>query len=154
MRVALVLAVLIAASSATAITPTIPAAEVRERSAALARAQSARDVNAALAFWTPTAVVHFEGTPALRGRAEIAKMYGPLFETLVTFWLEPHEVRVAESGELAYEIGTSHLMRRETGPQKIGIAQTTSKYLAIWTLGKDRVWRIDALSLTGNPATP
>lgn len=152
MRAALALAVLIAASSSSATTPMLPAAEVRERSAGLARAQSARDVNAALTFWSATAVVHIEGMPALRGRAEIAKMYEPQFETLVSFWTEPHEVRVAESGELAYEIGTSHLTRRESGLQKIGIKQSSAKYLAIWTRGKDGLWRIDALSLTANPA--
>ncbi len=149
MRAALALAVFLAAACASAATD--PAADIRERSAALSRAESARNVEAALAFWTSSAVVQMEGAPALRGRAAIEQMYRHFFEPLVSFWSETHEVRVAASGELAYELGTSHLTTRESGLQKIGLKQSTTKYLAIWTRGKDGVWRLDALSLTRNP---
>ena len=120
--------------------------DVRAQSSALARA--AGNVEASVAFFTPSAVVHVEGAPALRGRAEIAELYRALFPTLVSSWNETHEVRV--SGDLAYEIGTQHRTVQQTELQKLGIKQTTSKYLAIWTRGKDGVWRIDALSITRN----
>ncbi len=128
-----------------------PADDIRARSAAIARAESAGDVAAALQIWTGTAVIHVEGAPALRGRTEIEQRYRMLFPSTVAFWSEPHEIRVAESGELAYELGTNHLTTRENDPLKIGIKQSTTKYLAIWTRGKDGQWRIDALSITNNP---
>lgn len=123
-------------------------AAVRAQSSALARA--AGNVEQSVAFFTPVAVVHLEGSDALRGRAEIGEMYRALFPPLVSFWNDIHEVRV--SGELAYEIGTSHLITRDDELRTMGLKQWTRKYLAIWTRGKDGVWRIDALSITRNPS--
>jgi ketosteroid isomerase-like protein len=123
--------------------------EVRARSAALARASG--NVEQSLAFFTSTAAMHVEGAPSLRGHAEIGEWYRAFFTTLVSFWNETHEVRVAESGELAYEIGTSRITAQELELQKLGIKQSASRYLAIWTRGKDGEWRIDVISITNNP---
>jgi uncharacterized protein (TIGR02246 family) len=145
----LAIAALLLLTSCATVSTIDPANEVRAQSAALARA--AGNVEQSLAFFTSTAVMHVEGAPALRGHAEIAEHYRVLFPTLVTFWNDVHEVRVAGSGELAYEIGVHHLTVQQTELQKLGIKESTSRYLAIWTRGKDRVWRIDALSITRNP---
>lgn len=147
MRIALAAVLLLSAwSSAAATDRTV---EVRMQSSALARA--AGNVDESLKFYTPTAVIQMEGVPALRGRAEVAAMYRVLFPTLVMFWNEIHEVRVAESGDLAYEIGTNFLTTRDDELLTMGIKQSTTKYLAVWIRSKDGQWRIDALSITRNP---
>ncbi len=146
MRVALAAFLLLLASCATV---SNQEADVRARSSALARA--AGNVEESVAFFTTTAVVHVDGAPALRGPAEIAELFRLFFANRVSSYSETREVRVAGSGELAYEIGVAHLIARETELQKLGIKQSANKYLAIWTRGKDGVWRIDALSITSDP---
>ncbi|HYO75425.1 MAG TPA: DUF4440 domain-containing protein [Thermoanaerobaculia bacterium] len=150
LAVLILFTVLLGACSSTAAPP--PSGnddDLRARSAAVSVATGAQNIDALLELWTPTAVVQLEGTPSLRGRAEIARMYRELFPTLVSFWSETLELRT--SGDLAYEIGTQHLTTRDTDFKTLGIKESTRKYLAVWTRGRDGVWRVDAVSMTRNP---
>lgn len=144
---ALAVLVLLLTACRTAATPA--AEPVRARSAALSVATGAQNIDALLELWTSTAVVQLEGSPSLRGRAEISRMYRELFPTLVSFWSETLELRT--SGDLAYELGTQHLTTRDTAFKTLGIKESTRKYLAVWIRGSDGVWRVDALSITRNP---
>jgi ketosteroid isomerase-like protein len=143
------LAVLVLFTACSIATSAAAADDVRARSAALSVATGAQNLEALLELWTPTAVVHLEGAPSLRGRTEIARKYRDLFPTLVAFWSETLELRT--SGDLAYEIGTQHLTTRDTDFKTLGIKESTRKYLAVWVRSSDGVWRVDALSITRDP---
>jgi ketosteroid isomerase-like protein len=60
------------------------------------------------------------------------------------------DVKVAASGDLAYETGVNHFVFHRNGDRVPG----TGKYLAVWRRPDGGQWRIAALAVTNNPPQP
>ena len=118
--------------------------ELRERSAQLVAAEAAKDFEKALSFWTPDAVVHMEGGPAMKGPAAIGEVYRQFFAAVRSFTAEIESVSISSSGDMAYETGMNYVTV-ETPEGKT--ASTTNKYLAVWKK-KDGQWYAAAVALT------
>jgi len=119
---------------------------LRARSQAVAAAEAARDVEAAVAFYAEDAVVHLEGAPQIEGQEAIGEMYRQWFSGLKEFSGTTSHLALSHSGDLAYEYGINHMVT--AGPE--GDLPGVGKYLVVWKK-VDGEWRIAALSVTTDP---
>jgi uncharacterized protein (TIGR02246 family) len=129
--------------------PAAAASEIRTRSQELVAAETRKDVETAMRYWGDSAVVHVEGAPAARGHSAIRKVYGEFFSAPMTFDSSSiGEIRVARSGELAYETGVNHFTYI-AGKKK---TPATGKYLVIWGRRADGSWVVESLAATNDKA--
>lgn len=136
-------------AGAPAVDPAAAAAQIRTRSEELVAAETRKDVETAMRYWGDSAVVHMEGAPAVRGHAGIRKVYGEFFGAPMTFdSARIGEIRVAASGDLAYETGVNHFTMI-AGKKK---TPTTGKYLAVWGRRPDGTWVVESLAVTNDKA--
>jgi uncharacterized protein (TIGR02246 family) len=156
MRVPIAIAISFAAMSAScAAAPQVDAeaeaSAVRARSEAVVRAESAMDAEAAAAFFAEDAIVQPAGSPQLLGRAAILDDYRQFFSggTLKEFSGTTSGLRVAASGDLAYEYGVNRLIL--AGPD--GDLLDNGKYLTVWKK-IDGEWYVAALSFTSDTPAP
>lgn len=122
---------------------------VREASEALVRAETARDVEAAIAFWAEDAIVQPVNAPLLIGKAAIRKFYEDFFATvpLLDFTGTTTRMDVAQSGEMAWEHGVNRFTLQ--GPE--GPITDVGKYLAVWRRDSDG-WKVVALAFSSDAA--
>ncbi len=88
-----------------------------------------RDMEASLSYLAPDAVVQAEGTPALVGTTAHRALYEEVFKIPFTdLVIEPRTVVVAESADLAYDIGSYRMVIE--GPE--GRTEIPQKSIIIW----------------------
>ena len=130
-----------------------PEEAVRSRSEALVAAESAQDVEGALAFYAEDSVVQAPGAPQVQGRAAIGDLYRNFggFEggQLKEFSSTRSYLQVSAAGDIAYEYGVNRMVL--AGPD--GELLDMGKYLAVWKkLGGD--WYVAAISFTSDAPAP
>ncbi len=121
--------------------------EIRARSIAFAAAESAKELEASLAFWLPDGEMHNEGVPPIIGHAALRTMYEQFFPALESLEAKSSRIVVQGCGELAYQTATLYL----TFKSRSGPVRSTAKSLLVWKLGPGGKWQIAAGSMTGNP---
>jgi len=122
-------------------------AALEARSAALVAAESAKDRDAALAFWAEDAVMHFAGGPAMVGRDALGGVYDQFFAQVRQFSAEGTRVVMAASGDLAYEIGINRAIVIGQQSDLVDVG----KYLSVWQK-IDGEWYVVAVSATSDAA--
>jgi ketosteroid isomerase-like protein len=118
-------------------------AAVEARSAGLAQAEAAKDVDAAINFWADDAIVQTAGAPATVGVDAVRKGYTEMFGALESFKSTPTAVNVAASGDVAWEHGVNDLVFSTPN----GNVPDRGKYLVIWKKMNGE-WYVAALSFT------
>ena len=126
-------------------------AAVRARSEAAVAAEVRQDTEAVMAFWASDAIVQGVGMPQLQGLEQIREMFGGFLGTgaVKEFGSTTTHLRVAASGDLAYEYGTSRMVI--TGPD--GDLVDLGKFITIWE-NRGGEWYITAMSFSSDAASP
>src|SRR4051812_37759863 len=102
---------------------------IRELDAQWVAAVARKDVAAVALFYAPDGRVMPSNAPTARGRAAIAEFWkGLLAMPGISFTFEPRVIKVADSGDLAYDIGVYSLSY--DGPR--GRVRDEGKYLVVW----------------------
>jgi uncharacterized protein (TIGR02246 family) len=92
-------------------------------------AVSEKDAAAVAEFYAPDARIMPANAPAVRGRAAIAEFWKGLLELPgLDFRFEPQVIKVAEAGDVAYDIGTYSLSHGAAQAR----VQDRGKYLVVW----------------------
>ncbi len=92
-------------------------------------AVSAKDAATIAEFYAPDARIMPANAPAVRGRAAIVEFWKRFLELPgVDLRFEPQVIKVAEAGDLAYDIGTYSL---SYGAAQARV-QDRGKYLVVW----------------------
>ena len=110
--------------------------------------EARRDMEASLSFMTPDVIIHTEGSPAIVGLDAARTLYEEFFKIpFVDLEFLPRSIEIAESGELAYDVGPfNFVFEGDDIPEK-----TPAKSLLIWKK-VDGQWKNVALSFTGSAA--
>ena len=136
-------------AGAPAVDPAAATAQIRTRSQELVVAERQKDVETAMRYWGDSAVLHMEGAPAVSGREAIKKAYADFFGAPMTFdSARIGAIRVASSGDLAYETGVNHFTMID-GKKK---TPATGKYLAVWGRRSDGTWVVESIAVTNDKA--
>lgn len=105
------------------------AEKIRERSRQWLAADSARDVEGAVAMYAEDAVEFASNTPAVFGKEAIRAWYQSwLPDTTASLTFATTGVEVSASGDLAYEQGTYRFVTN--GPK--GRSEDVGKYATVW----------------------
>ncbi len=121
---------------------------VRDAAAAVAGAESARDLERVLSYYTDDAVAQAAGAAALVGKPALRRHYQALFaSSFVELVASTTDVEVAASGDLAWEQGINRLTRRGASGPELEVG----KYLAVWRK-EAGAWKIAAIAVTADGA--
>ncbi len=128
--------IVVSAALVVAACATIPRVDLQAESAAIRKldrewlaAFTAKDIDAAMSYFAPTAVLMPANSPAIIGQGPIREWFALwLPDPNVSTSFSPAVVEVAESGDLAYDRGTFHSVV-ETAEGRV---EVTGKYLIIW----------------------
>ena len=105
------------------------AEKIRERRRQWLAADSARDIEGALAMYADDAVEFASNTPAVSGKEAIRTWYQSwLPDTTTSLTFATVRVEVSASGDLAYELGTYRFTTN--GPK--GRTEDVGKYATVW----------------------
>lgn len=126
-------------------------AAVKERSRAVVAAEAAKDIETTMTFWLENGVVTLETGVQVKGKDDIRELLLGLFAAFKTFEATTTHVKVAPSGDVAYEYGTNRIVY----PGNPDDIVETGKYVIIWRKVDD-VWMMAAISLEDDKpsATP
>lgn len=125
-------------------------AAVAARSQGVSAAEAAKDAEQAISFWAEDAIVQPAGAPQIQGRAAILDFYGQFMtDELKEFASTSTQAIVAESGDLAWEQGTTRFVLAAPGGDVVDVG----KYLAVWRK-IDNEWYIAALSFSSDALPP
>jgi uncharacterized protein (TIGR02246 family) len=103
------------------------------------------DAAAVAAMYTPDGAVLPPGAPRADGREAIERFWrGAIDAGVGDITLRPEEV--AESGDLAYEVGSATLRSRASGAPPVSV-----KYVVVWRRGQDGAWRLHRDIRNPNP---
>ncbi len=124
---------------------------LRARSEGVVAAESAMNVEEALAFWAEEAIVQGAGMPQIQGKEAIGDLYRQFFEggQLKEFSGTTSYLEVSAAGDLGYEYGVNRFVLE--GPE--GDLLDRGKYLAVWKK-IDGQWFVVALSFTSDTPEP
>jgi ketosteroid isomerase-like protein len=101
-------------------------------------AETAKNIDAIVAFYAADAVEMADNTPLIRGRDAIRQWYETwLTPAGVSMTFASDTVVVAASGDLAYDVGTYHF--RTVG--RTGNVDDVGKYLTVWKK-VDGEWKV------------
>ena len=140
----LVLCVSAALWSGTALAETALEA-VRAADQKFEQAFNRGDAAAVAAMYTPDGAVLPPGAARADGREAIERFWrGAIDAGVGDITLRPEEV--AESGDLAYEVGSATLKPRASGAPPVSV-----KYVVVWRRGQDGVWRLHRDIWNPNP---
>lgn len=144
------LMVLLASCATVAVNPATEEAAIRARSAELNRLATAKDLDGAVAFYTPGATVMMPNAPVATGPAAVRQVWR---ETLAlpnaSINWRPTTVTVAASGDIATEVGTYAL--GFDGPQ--GRVNDSGTYTTIWQK-VDGQWLVTSDMVTSSQPLP
>lgn len=124
---------------------TLPEAErVRKANQAWVQAERAHDLDGIMPYIAENAVFHPPGAKAVRGREAVREFYKELLRLPFSeFDATPDEILVADSGDLAMDIGFFHLVFETEGRQ----VRRPGKYLLVWQKARGE-WKCIAASFT------
>jgi len=127
---AFALAASIGCTNAPRVDTTAEATAVRQRYADWVAAEKRRDLEAAMSFLAPDAVIQAEGAPAVKGIEGARSIWKGIFEIPYTDMVdvEPRTVVVSQSGDLAYDAGSFKIIL--AGPN--GPTEERGKSLVVW----------------------
>jgi len=108
--------------------------------------ETRRDMEASLSFMSSDVVIHTEGAPAIVGLEAARSLYEEFFKIpFIELEFLPREISIAESGELAYDVGPfNFVFDSDDGPLR-----TAAKSILIWKK-IDEEWTCVALAFTGS----
>ena len=119
---------------------------IRDSDRALLRAETARDLEAAMKYIAGGAVFQPPESPAVVGTTAIRAFYGEWFKIPYRAIVgDSNTVHISSAGDLAYLLGNSH-MELETSE---GVNRVHGKYITIWRRIDER-WLCVAVSWSGN----
>ena len=108
--------------------------------------ETRRDMEASLAFMSSDVVIHTEGAPAIVGLEAARSLYEEFFKIpFVELEFLPRDINIAESSEVAYDIGPFNFVFDGDDGQ----FRTPAKSLLIWNK-TDGEWMCVALAFTGS----
>jgi len=124
---------------------------VRQRFADWVAAEKRRDLDLSMSFLAPDAVIHGEGTPAIRGIEAARGVWKAFFDIPFTDIVstEPRTVVVSSSGDLAYDAGSWRLI--VSG--KDGPTEQRGKSAIAWQK-RDGQWKAVGLSFSMDSSQP
>lgn len=125
--------------------------EVRAASESLINAESAKDIDAATAFYAADAIVQPPNAPLVQGTEAVRALYDQYFnETSVSeIGSTTTAVTVAPSGDMAWEYGVNRVvLDLPDGPYT-----DMGKYLAVWAK-QDGSWKVVALAFSSDAPPP
>ncbi len=124
--------------------------QIRESAAGVAGAESARDLERVLSYYTDDVVAQAEGATATVGKPALRRHYQALFgSSFLELAASTTDVEVAASGDLAWEQGVKRLTRRGgSGP-----VLEVGKYLAVWRKAAGE-WKIAAIAVSTDAPGP
>lgn len=113
---------------------------IRDLDNQMLAAAAAKDAAAVAAFFAPDGRSMLDNAPAAVGTAAIAEAWGAMLQAPgATLTWTPTLIRVANAGDLAYDLGTYTFSF--DGPD--GRVTDTGKYVTVWTK-VDGQWKIAA----------
>lgn len=126
-------------------------AALRARSEGVMAAESAMDINAALAFYAEDAVVLPSGAPLIRGKEGVRGMYDQYFGSgmIKSFSATITHLEVAPSGDIGYEYGVNRMVLNMPDGEMLDVG----KYLAVWRK-VDGQWYASVLSFNSDTPAP
>ena len=104
-----------------------------------AAAAKSRDVEKTVSYWADDAILISAGEPVFKGKAAIREMVAGAFQSpgFNITW-EPLEVKVSESGDMAYILEDSQM----SYPDSVGNTVTIrNKAVTIWLRQADGSWK-------------
>ena len=115
------------------------AARIRAMDASWLTAVARRDVDGMMAIYAPDAQELLPDTPPVVGRDSIRAFYQRLMEQFPRFahHFEPHEILVAQSGDLAVTRGSYRFTPDTLHPAEV----QRGKYVSVWRQ-RDGEWRL------------
>ena len=123
---------------------------VRARSVGLVAAESAMDIEASLAFWTPDGIAMLTGVPLVQGTDNLRILYGQFFnETVKSFGSTTTHTEISQSGDMAWEYGVNRLVTSSPDGDLLDL----QKYIATWRK-IDGEWFVAAVSVTSDAPAP
>ena len=124
---------------------------VRQRFADWVAAEKRRDLELSMSFLAPDAVIHGEGTPAIKGIEAARGVWKAFFDIPFTDIVntEPRTVVVSSSGDLAYDAGSWKLIV----PGKDGPTEQRGKSAIVWQK-RDGQWKAVGLSFSMDSSQP
>ncbi|MDE3244930.1 MAG: DUF4440 domain-containing protein [Acidobacteriota bacterium] len=124
------LAALLACSTAPKVDNAAEVAAVRKRYSDWVQAEKRRDLEAAMSFLAPDAVVQGGDTPAIKGIEAARGLWREIFNIPYTDMVdtEPRIVVVSKSGDMAYDAGNFKIIL--PGPH--GPTEVRAKSLVVW----------------------
>lgn len=123
---------------------------IRENSESLVEAEGAFDVIAAVSFFAEDAIVQPSNSPQIQGKASITKMYQQFFSIaqLKEFHAVGGDIVISESGDLAYQLGTSRtILGSDNGPQELN-----GHWTIVWKKIKGK-WLVAVMTFSDNAST-
>ncbi len=113
-------------------------AAIRSLDAEWVQAVAAKDAEKSASFYDAQGTLMAPGAPIATGTAAIQKTWAGMMATpgfALTF--SPSTIRVSQSGDMAYELGTFEL----TTNDKKGKPQTKANYVVVWGKQVDGSWK-------------
>jgi ketosteroid isomerase-like protein len=115
-------------------------AAIRANSIAWSNATESKDVDKAVSFYAPDAVVFDDGGPITSDPAKIRAGYQGLADDKNgTLAWKTTKVEVARSGDLAYEYGAYH---HDVKGKNGKVTTYTGKYVIVWKKQPDGSWKV------------
>jgi uncharacterized protein (TIGR02246 family) len=111
---------------------------VRKRYSDWLEAEKRRDLEGAISFLAPDAVVQGGDAPAVKGVEGARELWKQIFSIPYTDMLdtEPRTVVVSQSGDMAYDVGNFKILL----PDKNGSTDVRAKSLVVWQK-RDGQWK-------------
>jgi uncharacterized protein (TIGR02246 family) len=114
---------------------------IRETISAWSQAAGAKDLNKCVSFYTDDASVLPFNAPIATGKDQIRAFWSQVTNPDYSFSWRPTKIEVAQSADLAYEIGTFDLtVADQTGKS----SASRGKYVIVWKKQANGEWKAAA----------
>jgi uncharacterized protein (TIGR02246 family) len=138
----LVLAAGVLASGIGAVAATTDEQTIRDMDAEWSRAAENKDAAKFASFYSETGSVMPFNTPIATGRAKVQEVWTQLMaKPGFSLRFAPTQIEVANSKDMAYDIGTFELKLNDAQGESMTIP---GKYVVVWKKQKDGGWKAEA----------
>lgn len=103
------------------------------------------DYEACLNFYAEDAIVHPPNRDPVKGKATIREFHKDVLHNVESGIGETTRIEISSSGDLAYDIGLSHMVFKSTE----GLVEEVQKYLIVWKKINGE-WKCIAISFNSN----